>query len=126
MTSVSRFLLNKHGRVFHLTGCDSAGKAQPWAWVEPLTNSQIHQWIEPLGIRPCRRCDPLENKIVADEFLKSSLIQEGGALGRIRREAKITMRTRARDEAQEAMVVEMLASRTGADGRAGGAAHALC
>ena len=62
MRSLSRFVLNKHGRVFHLPGCDIAGKAQPWAWVEPLTNSQIHQWIEPLGVRPCRKCDPLENK----------------------------------------------------------------
>jgi len=62
MESVSRFLLSKHGRVFHLAACERAGKAQPWAWVEPLTNFQIHQWIEPLGIRPCQRCDPLEDK----------------------------------------------------------------
>jgi hypothetical protein len=58
--SVSRFVLNRRGGVFHLVGCDSVGKAQPWAWAEPLTNSQIRRWIEPLGIRPCRRCNPLE------------------------------------------------------------------
>ena len=62
MESLSRFLLNKRGKVFHLAGCARAGTAQPWAWVEPLTNFQIHQWIEPLGIRPCQRCDPLEDK----------------------------------------------------------------
>ena len=62
MTSVSRFVLNRRGAVFHLAGCDLAGKAKPWAWAEPLTNSQIRRWIEPLGIRPCRRCDPLEAK----------------------------------------------------------------
>jgi hypothetical protein len=62
ITSVSRFVLSQRGRVFHLAGCDSAGKAQPWAWAEPLTNSQIRRWIEPLGIRPCQRCDALEEK----------------------------------------------------------------
>jgi hypothetical protein len=62
MRLVSRFVLNRDGSVFHLAGCHLAGKARPWAWVEPLTNSQIRRWIEPLGIRPCRRCDPLEAK----------------------------------------------------------------
>jgi hypothetical protein len=62
MRSVSRFVLNQRGKVFHLAGCERAGKSQPWARVEPLTNSQIRRWIEPLGIRPCRRCDPLEAK----------------------------------------------------------------
>ena len=62
MASVSRFVLSGRGGVFHLAGCDLAGKAKPWAWAEPLTNSQIRRWIEPLGIRPCRRCDPLEAK----------------------------------------------------------------
>ena len=62
ITPVSRFVLNRRGRVFHLAGCDSAGKAQPWAWAEPLTNSQIRRWIKPLGVRPCRRCDALEDK----------------------------------------------------------------
>ena len=60
MASVSRFVLSGRGGVFHLAGCDLAGKARPWSRVEPLTNSQIRRWIEPLGIRPCRRCDPLE------------------------------------------------------------------
>ena len=60
MASVSRFVLSGRGGVFHLAGCDLAGKARPWARVEPLTNSQIRRWIEPLGIRPCRRCDPLK------------------------------------------------------------------
>jgi hypothetical protein len=60
MTSVSRFVLNRKGKVFHLAGCPIAGKAQAWTWAEPLTNSQIRRWIEPLGIRPCRKCDPLE------------------------------------------------------------------
>jgi hypothetical protein len=62
ITSVSRFVLSRHSGVFHLVGCDSAGKAQPWAWAEPLTNSQIRRWIKPLGVRPCRRCDALEDK----------------------------------------------------------------
>jgi hypothetical protein len=60
MSAHSRFVLNRHGKVFHLPGCYMAGNAQPWAWVEPLTNSQILRWIKPLGIRPCRRCDPLD------------------------------------------------------------------
>ena len=69
MKSVSRFVIYQHGRVlvFHLAGCGRAGKAQPWAWVEPLTNSQIRRWIEPLGIRPCVRCDPLEDKYMEDK-----------------------------------------------------------
>ena len=62
MKSVSRFVMSRHGRVFHLPGCYMAGKAPAWAWVEPLTNSQIRRWIEPLGIRPCVRCHPLEDK----------------------------------------------------------------
>ena len=72
MTSVSRFVLSWRGGVFHLAGCDVAGSAQPWPWAEPLTNSQIRRWIEPLGIRPCRRCDPLEDKLVSARFLASS------------------------------------------------------
>jgi MarR family transcriptional regulator, organic hydroperoxide resistance regulator len=60
--SVSRFVLSRRARVFHLPGCHMARKAQPWAWVEPLTNPQIRRWIEPLGIRPCVRCHPLEDK----------------------------------------------------------------
>ena len=60
--SVCRFVLSLHSRVFHLVGCDVAGNARPWAWVEPLTDSQIRRWIEPLGVRPCRRCDPLADK----------------------------------------------------------------
>ena len=60
MRSGSRFVLSRYGKVFHLAECDLAGKAQPWVWVEPLTNAQIRRWIEPLGIRPCRRCDPLK------------------------------------------------------------------
>ena len=59
MSSVSRFVLNRRSKVFHLAGCHLAGKDQPWTEVEPLTNSQVRRWIEPLGIRPCRRCDPL-------------------------------------------------------------------
>ena len=65
MRSAARFVLNPRGKVFHVTGCDRAGKSQPWARVEPLTNSQIHRWIEPLGIRPCQRCRPLEGQIAA-------------------------------------------------------------
>ena len=57
--SVSRFVLSLKGRVFHVPGCDVAGNARPWAWAEPLTDSQIRRWIEPLGVRACRRCDPL-------------------------------------------------------------------
>ena len=62
MRSVSRFVMSGRSAVFHLAGCDLAGKARPWAWAEPLTNSQIRSWIEPLGIRACRRCEPLEDK----------------------------------------------------------------
>ena len=59
MRSISRLVLSREGRVFHLAGCDLVAAAQPWAWVEPLTDAQIRRWIEPLGIRPCLRCNPL-------------------------------------------------------------------